>query len=107
MANKFDNVLNHIEDIELLKLAHKRNYCADNQLMTSFNINAGGRTILVGVDVNPDKIEEGSLHCTGSDGKGYYTEGWSVSHVTKEELINAATAQLTNVLDYILSDLGL
>lgn len=107
MAHKYDDITNHIKDIDLLKLAHKRNYCADNQLMTSFLINAGGRTILIGVDVNPDKLQEASCHCSGSDGKSYYTEGWSTNNKTREGLIKMATDQLNNVLEYIFNDLNI
>lgn len=99
-------VANQIEDIELLKLAHKRNFCADNQLMSSFSINAGGRTILIGIDVNPEKLSEGSCHTAASDGTYLYSEGFSSSNVSKEHLIDMAKRQVEKVLEELLTELG-
>jgi len=91
----------HFEYLDIKKsIQKKENYNTDtNQIMTSFPINAGGRTLLIGIDFNPNKIKEKSLHTQISDGETWESSGWSSNAKTKEEFIVSALRQVKEMLE--------
>lgn len=76
------------EDADLMKLAMRRNYCVPMQNATSFMINAGGRTLLIGIDFDPSKMEELSMHCVAANQTEWCSDGHSV--MKEEYFIDSA-----------------
>lgn len=94
-------IRNQYENISLLKEANKINFCASNQVATSFPINAGGRKLLIGIDYNKE-YEDNSIHTFITNGETCDTEGWSVTgKATKEQFIESALRQVKKILELI------
>jgi hypothetical protein len=99
------NVKHQFEDLELVKMAHKRNYAADNQIVTCYSINCNGRTLLIGADYNHSKRADMDIHTAACDGNVIVHEGWGINKdATKEQLIKSAQEQLAVVLNAIIPD---
>lgn len=97
-------IQHQFNNLSLLKEVNKMNYCAPNQIVTSFPINAGGRTLLIGIDYNPELKNESSIHTTGCDGEFVVNEGWATTQKTKEALIQSALRQVEQVLNQLIPE---
>lgn len=87
------------EDIELLDLAKARNYIPQMSTYTSFPINAGGRKILIGIDVNPFANDK-DVHVASTDGNLFLGNGCGA--YTDEDLIDFTLKEVEKQLRQLL-----
>jgi len=91
------------DDVELLRLAKRKNYIPDMAQVTSFPINAEGRTLLIAVDYNPDRQKEASLHCYAARTDGEYSsDGYSLRIYDKQAMIEHACELLRSQLEKLM-----
>lgn len=94
-------VENQYDHLTLLKEVGKINHFAPNQTVTSFAINNGGRTLLIGIDYNPKLRDDQSIHTVICNGTAIQDEGWSCNGNT-EQFIASALKQVEQMLRLVI-----